>query len=87
MDFSRAKDEMFVHTDIPEAPWYVVEADIKRHARLNMIAHLLSVLPYERVTPAKIELPPRPPAQDYERPPRDLFHQVPDHVSTLLAEG
>jgi polyphosphate kinase len=87
VDFSRAKDEMFVHTDIPEAPWYVVEADIKRHARLNMIAHLLSVLPYQHVPHPKIELPPRPPAQDYERPPRELFHQVPDHVSRLLAEG
>jgi len=87
VDFSRAKDEMFVHTDNPEAPWYVVEADIKRHARLNMIAHLLSVLPYQHVTHPKIELPPRPPAQDYERPPRELFHQVADHVAQLLAEG
>src|SRR5690349_1952769 len=59
VDFSRAKDEMFVHTDNPEAPWYVVEADVKRHARLNMIAHLLSVLPYERVPRPLIELPPR----------------------------
>ena len=81
VEFSRAKDEMFVHTDIPEAPWYVVEADIKRHARLNMIAHLLSVLPYEHVPMPKIELPPRPPAQDYERPPRELFSQVPDHAA------
>ena len=86
VDFSRAKDEMFVHTDLPESPWYVVEADIKRHARLNMISHLLTVLPYERVTPPKIVLPPRPAAQDYERPPRDLFHQVPDHVAGLLAD-
>jgi polyphosphate kinase 2 len=86
VDFSRAKDEMFVHTDLPESPWYVVEADIKRHARLNMISHLLSVLPYERITPPKIVLPPRPAAQDYERPPRDLFHPVPDHVAGLLAD-
>ena len=87
VEFSRAKDEMFVHTDIPEAPWYVVEADIKRHARLNMIAHLLSVLPYEHVAVPQIVLPPRPPAQDYERPPRELFHQVPDYVANLLADG
>ena len=87
VDFSRAKDEMFIHTDIPEAPWYVVEADVKRHARLNMIAHLLSVLPYEHVPYPPIELPPRPPAQDYRRPPRELFHQVPDHVAELLARG
>jgi polyphosphate kinase len=86
VDFSKAKDEMFVHTDIPEAPWYVVEADIKRHARLNMIAHLLTALPYRHVDHPKITLPPRPPAQDYERPPRELFHQVPDHVAPLLDE-
>jgi polyphosphate kinase len=85
VDFSRAKDEMFVYTDLPESPWNVVEADIKRHARLNMISHLLSVLPYQPVAPAKIVLPPRPPAQDYERPPRELFHQVPDHVAGMLS--
>jgi polyphosphate kinase 2 len=85
VEFSRAKDEMFVHTDIPEAPWYVVEAEVKRHARLNMIAHLLSVLPYEHLPMPEIVLPPRPPAQDYERPPRELFNQVPDHVANLLA--
>ncbi len=87
VDFSRAKDEMFVHTDIPEAPWYVIEADIKRHARLNMIAHLLSTLPYEHVQAPAFSLPPRPPAQDYERPPRDLFHQVPDHAGALLEQA
>ena len=87
VDFSRAKDEMFVHTDLPESPWYVVEADIKRHARLNMISHLLTVLPYERTTPPKITLPPRPAGQDYERPPRELFHSVPDHVANLLTDA
>jgi polyphosphate kinase 2 len=87
VEFSKAKDEMFVHTDIPEAPWYVVEADVKRHARLNMIAHLLSVLPYQCVPIPKIVLPPRPPAQDYERPPRELFNQVPDHVTALLGQA
>ena len=60
VDFSRAKDEMFVHTDIPEAPWYVVEGDDKRRARLNCIAHLLSHIPYEDVIEPPIELPPRP---------------------------
>ncbi len=48
-DYSRSKDEMFVHTDIPEAPWYVVESDDKRSARINMIAHLLSTIPYQDV--------------------------------------
>ena len=86
VEFSKAKDEMFVHTDIPEAPWYVVEAEVKRHARINMIAHLLSTLPYEHVEVSRIELPPRPPEQDYERPPRELFHQVPDHAAELLTQ-
>ena len=53
-EYSRAKDEMFVHTDIPEAPWYVVESDDKRRARLNMIAHLLSTVPYRDVTPPEL---------------------------------
>jgi polyphosphate kinase len=83
VDYSRAKDEMFVHTDIAEAPWYVVEADDKRRARLNCICHLLSLVPYERVLEPPLELPPRPPATDYERPPRDLFRYVPDHTATL----
>ena len=82
--FSRAKDEMFVHTDIPEAPWYTVEADDKRRARLNCIAHLLSVVPYEHRVAPPAELPPRPPEGDYERPPRDLFRYVPDYAQTLL---
>jgi polyphosphate kinase len=84
VDFSRAKDEMFVHTDISEAPWYVVEADIKRHARINMISHLLSTLPFERLEPPTIVLPPRPPAVDYERPPRTLFQQVPDIAGAMV---
>ncbi|WP_327365560.1 polyphosphate kinase 2 [Streptomyces sp. NBC_01217] len=81
--YSRAKDEMFVHTDITEAPWYVVESDDKRRARLNMIAHLLSTVPYETVTAPVIELPPRPEATGYERPPRTLQTYVPDHASEL----
>ena len=84
VEFSQAKDEMFVHTDIPEAPWYVVEADSKRRARLNCIAHLLSIIPYEDVIEPPFELPPRPSASKYERPPRTLFHYVPDHAATLL---
>ncbi|MGH3471527.1 MAG: polyphosphate kinase 2 [Nocardioidaceae bacterium] len=83
VEFSRTKDEMFVQTDRAESPWYVVEADIKRNARLDMIAHLLSTLPYVAEPFAPIELPPRPPARDYERPPRELFHQIPDYASTL----
>src|ERR1700727_1070656 len=70
-DYSRAKDEMFVHTDIPEAPWSVLESDDKRRARINMIAHLLSTVPYSDVEPPSLKLPPRPPSQGYVRPPRD----------------
>ncbi|MEU7576042.1 polyphosphate kinase 2 [Streptomyces sp. NPDC041068] len=81
--YSRAKDEMFVHTDIPEAPWYVVESDDKRSARLNMIAHLLSTIPYHDVPPPKLGLPPRPPTTGYQRPPRDLQSYVPDYAAGL----
>ena len=86
VEFSRAKDEMFVHTDLPEAPWYVVEAEIKRHARLNMIKHLLGVLPWRPVEVPVVKLKPRPPAEDYRRPPRELFRNVPDHAATLIGK-
>ena len=69
-DYSRAKDEMMVHTDIPSSPWFVVESDIKKHARLNMISHLLSTIPYTDVPREKVKLPDRPAASSgYERPP------------------
>jgi hypothetical protein len=83
-DYSRAKDEMFVHTDIPEAPWHVVESDDKRRARINMIAHLLSTIPYHKVRQPALKLPPRPPAQGYIRAPRDMQAYVPDHAAALL---
>jgi polyphosphate kinase 2 len=83
-DYSRAKDEMFVHTDIGECPWYVVEADDKRRARLNMIAHLLSTLDYADVAdPETVTLPERPGSTGYTRPDRQHFHYVPDHAATL----
>src|SRR6266851_10466681 len=82
-DYSRAKDEMFVHTDIPEAPWYVVESQDKRRARINMISHLLSTLAYHDVQPAPIKLPPRPPSQGYVRAPREMQTYVPDKAATL----
>lgn len=82
-DYSRAKDEMFVHTDIPEAPWYVVESDDKRSARINMISHLLSTVPYRQVGRPVLTLPPRPPSKGYERPPRDFQTYVPDHAAGL----
>jgi polyphosphate kinase 2 len=83
-EYSRAKDQMIVHTDIPEAPWWVVESDDKRRARLNMIGHLLSTVDYHQVQRLPIELPPRPPSTGYVRPPRDNQNYVPDHAGTLL---
>ena len=68
-DFSKAKDEMFAYTDIKQVPWYVVNADDKKRARLNCISHLLSMLTYKDLTPAKIKLPPREGRKSYVRPP------------------
>jgi polyphosphate kinase len=82
-DYSRAKDEMMVHTDIPEAPWYVVESDVKKRARLNMMAHLLSTIPYVDVQRPVLDLPRRPKPKGYERPPREHATYVPDHCATL----
>jgi polyphosphate kinase 2 len=83
VEFSRAKDEMFVYTDISEARWWVVEGDNKRAARLNCIHHFLSQIPYEDRTPPVLDLPPRQPDQGYVRPPQNIYAHVPDHASTL----
>jgi polyphosphate kinase 2 len=69
VEYSRAKDEMFKYTDIKQAPWYVVDADDKKRARLNCIHHLLSMIPYRDLTPEPITLPPRQTEQGYIRPP------------------
>jgi polyphosphate kinase len=74
--YSRAKDEMFLHTHIPEAPWYTVESDDKRRARLNCVAHILDTIDYEDVLPDPIELRPRPPQENYERPPREANTEI-----------
>ena len=84
VDYSRAKDEMFVHTDIPEAPWYVVDADNKKKARLNCISHLLSKVPYEPRPVPEIVMPPRQQDEGYVRPPRDLYTYVADHADEVL---
>jgi polyphosphate kinase 2 len=84
-DYSRAKDEMMVHTDTTESPWFDVEADDKRRARINMIHHLLSTIPYEPVTRPPLVLPERPDGHGYQRPPRDLTRYVPDYAGELLA--
>jgi len=69
VEYSKAKDEMFAYTDIKQAPWYVVNADNKKKARLNTINHLLSLIPYEDLTPEPIKLPPRQKEKGYIRPP------------------
>jgi len=86
-DYSRAKDEMFVHTDIPEAPWHVLESDDKRAARINMIAHLLSTVPYSDIEPPALKLPHRPQSRGYVRTPRDMQAYVPDHAAELMARN
>jgi len=77
VEYSRAKDAMFMYTDTDKAPWYVVDANIKRHARLNCIHHLLSLFPYKDLTPDPIELPPRQLDTGYKRPPIDSQKWVP----------
>src|SRR6204780_1553563 len=87
-DYSRAKDGGMVHTDTPVSPWYVVESDVKKHSRLNMMAHLLSTIAYHEVEKPKVTLPDRPVVSgNYQRPPRELSTYVADHAATLLAKG
>ncbi len=76
--YSKAKDDMFLYTDIKQAPWFVVDADSKRRARLNCISHLLSMIPYEDLTPKRIKLPPRQEDVGYVRPPIDDQTFVPE---------
>lgn len=78
VDYSKAKDDMFAATDIPESPWNVVQADDKKRARLNFISHLLATVPYEDLPDEKITLPPRQKAIDYERPPINTQNFVPE---------
>lgn len=80
VEYSKAKDEMFFYTDIEEARWYDVPSDDKKRARLNTIRHLLSVIPYQDLTPEPIELPDRPAEREaYTRPPLDKFITIPNH--------
>ena len=78
MEYSRAKDEMFAHTDIKQAPWYVVNSDDKRRAHLNCIHHLLTMIHYEDLTPEEMVLPPRQEDTGYVRPPMSDQTFVPD---------
>jgi polyphosphate kinase 2 len=86
-DYSRAKDEMMVHTDTTGSRWYVVESDVKKHARLNMMAHLLSTIDYHDVEKPKVKLPGSPVVSgNYQRPPRELSTYVDDYVATLMGD-
>ena len=78
VDYSKAKDVMMKYTDIKQAPWYVVNADNKKKARLNCITHLLSMIPYEDLTPERVELPPRQDDVGYVRPPFEDQTFVPE---------
>jgi polyphosphate kinase 2 len=84
-DYSRAKDEMFRRTDKPETPWYDVDSDDKRRARINVIAHLLSTVAYHAVQHTPLLLPHRPAPGGYRRTPLEAVTYVPDHAASLLA--
>lgn len=84
VEYSKAKDDMFTHTDVKQAPWYVVEADNKKMARLNCIRHLLDTIPYEDLPPAEFELPPRKSGGNYIRPPMGDQTFVSDHYAKLM---
>ncbi len=86
-DYSRAKDEMLVHTDIPEAPWNLVESEDKRRARINMISHLLDSVPYREVPVPVLKIPKRPAPTGYLRPERQLERYVPDHAAMVESQA
>lgn len=82
VEFSRAKDLMMEHTDIPESPWWQIESDDKRRMRLNVMRHFLEQIPYEDAIPEPIELPPTPEIDEgYKRPRRPDSHMVPDYYA------
>ena len=81
VEYSKAKDEMFKHTDTKHSPWFVVPADNKKLARLNCISHMLSLIPYEELPSEPIVFPPRIESQDYVRTPMSDQTFVPDRYS------
>jgi hypothetical protein len=82
VDYAEAKDEMFAYTDTKDSPWYVVDADDKRSARLNLISHLLSLIPYEPVGHDPVKLPPRQ-RRAYQRPPAESQTYVPERFRVV----
>lgn len=83
-DYSRAKDAMFEATDTEHAPWWTIDSDDKRAARLNSISHLISQVAFESVEPDPVKIPKRPTAEDYVRPPVESQRFVPDVASSLI---
>jgi len=83
VEYSKAKDQMFLSTDLPDSPWWVIEANDKRRARLNCIHHLLSQISYDRIKPEEISLPPLQEGHEYQRPTMDSQRFVPDHCAHL----
>ena len=77
-DYSRARDKMLIATDTPYAPWYIVNADDKKRARLNCISHLLSVIPYKEIRREKVKLPERQKAHGYAEPKNRRYNAVPE---------
>ncbi|MGB3332877.1 MAG: polyphosphate kinase 2 [Mycobacterium sp.] len=87
-DYSRARDEMMARTDTASSPWYVVESEVKTHARLNMMSHLLESIPYREVEHQRVDLPKKPIVTGfYERPDRSLYRYVDDYAATLLGDA
>ncbi|MFL0180151.1 polyphosphate kinase 2 [Mycobacterium sp. SMC-15] len=87
-DYSRARDEMMARTDTASSPWYVVESEVKTHARLNMMSHLLESIPYREVERQRVDLPKKPIVTGfYERPDRSLYRYVDDYAATLLGDA
>jgi polyphosphate kinase 2 len=83
VEYSRAKDDMFARCDLPDTRWWEVEADDKMRARINCIAHLVSVVPYREQPPTKLKLGPRPEPEPIDRPPKRRLHYVPDHAGSV----
>ncbi len=82
-EYSKAKDTMMQFTDLGDSPWYTVESEDKKSSRLNVIAHLLSTVPYQELSPMEVAIPERPPARGYDRPPRESQRYVPDIAHSL----
>tara|TARA_Y100001970_G_scaffold293570_1_gene441264 strand:- start:1063 stop:1848 length:786 start_codon:yes stop_codon:yes gene_type:complete len=79
-DYSKAKDNMFEHTDTQFSPWYIVESDNKKKARINCISHLLNLIKYSSVDSPEVVLPDRVQQKDYKRPPRSIYNYVPESI-------